>query len=340
MTGARAEQDRAIDAFWAFWATAGHEVARSFAARKPMSKELIAGFSEHVHAIDPSLDWEFGPGVISDHHFCISGKGDPVLRAICERWLAKAPERTTTWEFHAARQPHRGPGLKLSIDGHDVALDELAAGATVDESREVIDLELHHPVFADIEDEELRARIAFIGLDTLLGEDRVERWLGAIELARERPDDAVTLAELRGQVDALARRATGDRWSLLRGERDGLSLHAAVSTAIKRVDHLELDTHVELAIPIVEPHEETGLPDAEENSLLGDMELDLVERLGKRAVLIAHETWNGTRTIHLHMDPSREVIAAIDAWRADHPDRAIEVTRKHDPRWEILSRWR
>jgi len=167
----------AIAAFWKFWPTISRAVAESVTSGG-MNPQHIEAMADHVHAIDDGLDWELGPGHASKHHLCLSGKGDPVLRMISEQWLRHAPPPDETWEYHPSRQPHARDGLVLEIakvpavpeSGHKVALDEIVCAVTEDESREVLDLRVFHPLFATISEKNLKAQIMFIGLDTLLGE--------------------------------------------------------------------------------------------------------------------------------------------------------------------------
>lgn len=149
-------------------------------------------------------------------------------------WLHRAPEPDSNWEYYASRQPHRSPGLVLEIAGQKIALDDLVCAAAEDESRERIDIAIHHPVFPTIEDENLRAQILFIGLDTLLGEDDVERWLGAIEPANEPAEGAFPLTASRA-----TRGRPHDERGSGRSQRDGrravrIARHERVHTSVEK----------------------------------------------------------------------------------------------------------
>src|SRR5579862_8257280 len=80
----------AIDAFWTFWSGVSAAIAKSI-GDGGVKPDLVEAMGERVAAIDPSLDWELGPGRKSEHHLCLSGKGDPVLRVVAEQWRRRAP---------------------------------------------------------------------------------------------------------------------------------------------------------------------------------------------------------------------------------------------------------
>ena len=328
----------AIEAFWAWWPSVAASIAAGFASGV-LKDDLVREVGSRVHDIHPSLDWEFGPGRTSQHHLCVSAKGDPTLRIVAERWLHRAPPPTPIWEFHASRQPHPNGGLVLEIAGHKVALDELSVCVAEDATREKLDVKVHHPVFSALADRSLKVQIMFIGLDTLLGEDDVERWIGAIELAEAPPPEAIGFAALRERIRTFAAKATEDKWIILKGERDGAPLFVTLNAALKRVNHLLLDTHVAVTLTLASPTKD-GLTTKEEAEVLGVMDDALAAALGDGGVYIGRETGRGKRVLHYHVlegGPSASILAR---WRTQHPAYEIEVAVAADPLWEVLDRWR
>ncbi|MBX3188602.1 MAG: DUF695 domain-containing protein [Labilithrix sp.] len=337
--GTREDTAAAISEFWKFWTSAHVRIARAI-HQGGMHADDVEAMNARVGAIAPDLDWELGPGHRSQHHLAVTGRGDPVLRVMTARWLAAAPEPTEVWEYHASRQPARGSGLCLQIGGHSVALDELQAAVEVDASREMLELLVHHPVFAKIDDEGLHHRIAILGLENLIGEDALVRWVCAVDVAVDRPATAAPCSALRERIDALAASATGDRWVVLQGERDGKPIFVTCNRALKRIDHPTLDVHVEIALPIADGTD-AGLTTNAEAEILNTIEDDLLGELGPSAVLIGRETWNGLRIVHLHTDGSGDAGRKLDAWRARHSKSyEVRITQEHDPTWEVsAARW-
>lgn len=331
-------QREAIEEFWRWWSSAAGAFDAAFEQKQGVEPALITALTAHVAAIDDRLDWEFGPGEQSRHHLCLSSKGDPELRVIVERWLRAAPASDGVWEFYGARRANPHGGLQLEIAGHKIALDELRVAFAFDEARERFDLRVDHPVFAAIDDEDLRMRIAFIALDNTLGEDDVERWIGAIELGIPTASTSVPLQQLLPQLRVLMRGCSGERWSLLQGTIDGAPTVVLLNSAVKRIDHLSMDLHLSVAIALREPTD-AGLPTAAEAATLDAMEDALVDRLGPHAVHIARETSRGVRALHFHTMEAGPSAAIVAAWKEQHSEYAIDVEVQSDPRWDVLRRW-
>ena len=74
--------------------------------------------------------------------------------------------------------------------------------------------------------------------------------------------------------------------------------------------------------------------------MLNALEHELTDLLGHDAVYIGRETGRGNRTIHFHTAAARPAELRARTWAKGHPERAIEIAPRHDPRWEVLQRWR
>jgi hypothetical protein len=327
----------AIREFWSWWPSVATSIDEGIRAGG-IADEVIDALSQRVASIDPDLDWELGPGHKARHHLCLSAKGDPKLRVVAERWRFKAPETSEVWEFHSARQAHPSAALVLRIAEQDVDFDQFRYRFELDERREVLDLEVYHPVFAQIEDEDLRVRIAFICLDNSLGEDGVERWIGGVEVLTEVPEQAFSPAQFAARVEKLGRDASGEQWAVLRGEIDGAPVIVTANFAIKRVDHLLLALHVEIDILLNAPTDE-GLTTQAEADTLNEMEDRLFEALREHAVNIGRETHRGHRTLHLHVMDEGPAAGIIDTWKRNHPAHDIAIEVRPDPEWDVLQRW-
>lgn len=329
---ARGMSKAAIDAFWAWWPSVKAQLDRSISSREGFDSELVEQINEQVAAISPDLDWELGKGLESAHHFCLSAKGDPVGRMLAQRWLASAPERDETWEYHAARQAG-APGMRLEIAGHEVGLEDFVFTLEEDESREVLDIVAHHPSFLEIDDENLRDRITFIALDQALGEDGVERWIGAIDVSIETIDDGVSLQGLRDAVAELAENATHERWAVLRAGSDERPIYVSANLAAKRINNLERDVHLVVHFPLANPTEQ-GLTTDDEASTLNDLEDELSERLGEHALYLGRKTSDGRRELHFRVQEGGPAATLVESWIASHPSYPFEIDLKLDPRWE------
>jgi hypothetical protein len=300
----------AIVEFWRWWPSVRGRLEAAIEQRG-WTDALMDEISARVHALAPALAWSVGPGRTARHAFCISAAADPALRVLCERWRRAAPADAAdaTWEFHGARQPQ--PGIAVMLG--DLLLDPggVRVAFTIDPARERIDLSLHHPALAELEDE-MRHAAAMVTLESALGEDDVDRWIGWVEVAAAEPAGALGLPDLAQAVAALAHTATREQFALLEGEDEGgQKMFVAVNQAIKRADHLLCDHHVEV---------ELEADDAREDALIA--------ALGDAAVFVAHETCGPTRWLHFY--------APAEA-RAAFERAGVRATFASDPLWQTLS---
>ena len=334
------EQAVAIERFWAFWVENQEAIARSIPAG--LLREWVEPISARVRAISPELDWEFGKGHAAQHYFCVSAKGDMSLRLVAERWRAAGPPADEVFEYHAAR-PGGGYQESAALDfgeGLVFGVSDFRFGLQPDTTRLRVHVEVWHPSFVQAPaqvPEQLRLTATFIALDAVLGEDDVERWIGAVELREEAPAEGelVGFPGLLAAVDEL--RDAEDGYSLLQGVMDDAPILVTARLGVKRVDHVLMDVHLELAIAIAEPTAE-GFPTSDEADRLNAAEDDLVATLGPDAVVIGRETTRGVRRLHYHVALGGPALARVDAWMRQQPWE-IEVRSHLDPEWDVLSRW-
>ena len=322
-----------IAAFWARWP-----------ALRPQLDEAIGNgnfgslpdeISALVHAIDPHLEWELGPGQNGARHaLTLSAAGNGALRHVTERWLSAAPEPDATWEYHPARQPRRGLGLELG--GHRFDHEDVRVGFQVDESTERVHLAFHHPALPKL-DESARTTVAFLTLDGWFGEDGVERWLGHIEVALEPPEGATTLDALGAAVVALQERATGERWALLQGEIDGATRVATINRALKAIDHPLKTMRAEVMIRLKDVRPD-GYPTSDEADTLDALEDELHGALADRIALLGRITGAGERSIVFFAPESSGIPTEVETLTRQW-ERDVRIEWTADPRWEFARRF-
>ena len=322
-----------IHDFWAWWNKHSETYAHAFDSHQPLSDELIEVMSERVAAIHEDLAWEFGPGVKSRHHLCLSAAGDPVLRVVTERWLKKGPPASEVWEYYPARQSHGSVGISLRFDGHDIPLDKYQFAIAEDTSRELLDIQAFHPSFAAMKDEHARGQALYVSLDNLLGEDGVEQWLGTIDVVDSAPAAAASSADLRDRMNELASRAKGEGWCIMEGERDGRPFFVTANLAVKRTANLLLEMHLTVTLPVHKPNER-GLPTKEELVELDKLEDELFSTLDAHALYLGRMTGNGVRTLHFRVMEGGPAPALVERWAAKHEARHPVIAVHMDPRWE------
>jgi hypothetical protein len=327
-----------IAAFWSWWEGASPRIVAAI-ERGAFTPPLVQEIATHVTGVAPGLEWELGPGEKARHAFCLSPRGDTELRRVTELWRAAAPGGDGMWEFHPARRGRAAVTLRLDIGGKSLAFLDFVAGFTVDEARELVDVTCFHPEFEEM-DEGLRASATFLMLDAAFGEDGVERWLGGIDAADEEPDDARPIQELLAAVDSLAKAATGERFSVMRGQdAEGRPLFAMVNQALKRIDHLRCDVHASVDVAVLRPTAE-GLTTEEEAEALNELEDELEDALeGSGAAYFGRETGGGRRVLHWYAPSDSPAHQTLEAWAARHPERDARVDWRSDPRWEARDRF-
>ncbi|MFN8018034.1 MAG: hypothetical protein U0P45_07905, partial [Acidimicrobiales bacterium] len=286
-----------IEGFWAWWDEARHRVDAAIADHTlPAMAEEISGA---VHAIDPELEWELGPGTQARHVLTVTCAGKPAQRATAERWRLAGPPADATWEYASTRPRHVGPEAPvLRLGPHELPLDQVRFGADLDPDRRLIDVVVHHPAFADL-DEDACHTVSFLSLDWALGEDGVERWVGQILPSPDEPTSPVDVDGLRQAIDALAAEHREDTWSLLQGTTPGGDqILVRALRPLKPIDHPLLDALVRIDVPL--PDGLDGGGDLLDR--LHDLEEALVARFEGRALLVAVVTTQRSRTVHLYAD--------------------------------------
>lgn len=326
----------AIADFWAWWAGARDDVVAALDDGDPQG--VSGALTDAVGRIHPELDWALTPGLdVARYALVVSAGGRHDLRSVAYRWWLAAPPADTDVEYHPVRRrdPAAVEGV-LDVDDYELPLVEFVAGTRYDEQRGRFDLAVHHPLFPLL-DKESRTRAAFLALGAALGEDDVERWVGAVDVTADRPVDAVPLASLAPLVDGLRR--GDDAWVTFTGTtRRGRPVVGVVRRPFARVDRPLADTHVAVSLPY-EPGDQgmPTLPDfAKQVDAWERRALDALGGDGEHAVLVGHETGLGRCLVHLYVDGLEVDPAAVDPLL---PEWSMGPASRHtapDPAWREI----
>jgi hypothetical protein len=315
----------AIQAFWSWWSTARPRIEQ--AVTTGPDPELIDDISTHVNAIHGRLAWELGAGQRSRHYLCLTPEGNPELRPLTERWVRAAPPPDAVWEYHPARPASLGAlHATLELEGRRLDPGQARLHLAVDEDRQVIDVGVHHPAMRKLR-ERARGTLAFLLLDWLLGEDGVERWVGAIEVHVKEPKGTVAAEALPEIVQALAERHPEPTWALLQGVDDGgRPMLVVTRRPLKRIDWPSFDLHGRLTVA------RTGTDrDPDTRDLVEQLE----DLLGAQAVLAARETHHDHQSHHLYCDGDGPVPDLVESWRSAQR-LPMTVVWERDPAWTAV----
>ncbi|MDQ7904936.1 hypothetical protein RB614_10425 [Phytohabitans sp. ZYX-F-186] len=321
--------DAAIQAFWQWWPGARDRVQAAVASGE--WGELSGQVNSLVEAIHPDLHWEFSRGVRAAHAVVVSPAGAAPLRAVAARWLAAAVPADETWEYHCSRQPDpRAFEARLRIGGAELELEKLRYGFAVEAGRQLIDVTVYHPMFPGLP-EDVRGQVCFLSLDWLLGEEGVERWIGAVEFGEAPPDDAHPPAELLAAVERQAVEYKEPTWVMLSAQDEkGWPIIATAQQPLLPVRFPRFDTHVAVTLPFREANE-GGLPLDGSLTALREFEDELTAALAGDGDLLAHETTRSSRVLHFYVDGSTGAAALVQERLAGWREGRAEAKSSYDP---------
>jgi hypothetical protein len=333
-----ARQAHAVNRFWSWWEAKGaRETAVAIAAGEP--ERMFAPMARHLTGIHPDLVWEFGIGVDGENILVVTSEGDPALRAITSRWLQAAPLPDAIWDYSCARLPAADPAASvLTLGGAQIDIDSV--GVAADVSRSHVDVTMYHPGFADLPSDQHMVT-AFMLLDTVLGEAAVDCWVGTVTAGVEPPPDPpelVPLTELPTVIhnlEAVLTDAEGARpWLVTRGTADnGAPLLVSAQVPLRAASAPHLDTYVDLSVGFSEWTSD-GLPAPASLKRLREFQDQVSQRLGAGGRVVAHETREGIRTLHLYVDSTTSALKQLRGAVADWLDGSVSITEKPDPAWE------
>jgi hypothetical protein len=334
-------QRAAIDGFWAWW-RAGGAASTAAAVDAGEAATIADEISRRVGAMAPGLGWELGPGRTARHVLMVTPEGDANLRALARRWRRAAPAPDDVWEYaDARRQASDLAQVSLGLAGVTIAAGEVQVSARVDGAE--VDVGVYHPAFAHLSDTE-RTRAAFLLLDQALGEADVETWVGAVSALTLPPIDPFPLTSLPAVVRQVEADWTdedgGPAWILGEATADtGLPILVTTQVPLKPATAPHLDTYVAVAVPYRE-RTGAGLPESASLIELRRLEEHLVSRLGGSGRVVAHQSCDGVRVLHVYVDgttpAAEQVRTAVGGWG----EGTVRLEVRSDPGWDAVAHLR
>jgi hypothetical protein len=144
--------------------------------------DLPAWMERHLQAIHPHLMWEYGQALTGKgHRLVITPEQARHLRPMTDTILARAP-KLKGWQFLGYRPPENLENAQLTVEARTGGdLSDVAFQARQGECN-LIDLTFFFPHLEDDADEQA-GHSAFVAAETLLGEERLDQWIGLIDVA-------------------------------------------------------------------------------------------------------------------------------------------------------------
>lgn len=194
--------------FWRRWDELLPETAAALGDGELHRVENL--LADAVAELHPELTFTVERGETAVYALVVTGQADPDLRVWTDAWKAVAPPADSLWEYHDAVPPVPDPNeVTVNLRGEKYPLSQIRVAAQVDEAEGLVDVAVHHPGYADL-DENARRALTFLPLDAALGERLAADRLGRVETAVREPQGAIDLLQLRDLVRELAGAADGD----------------------------------------------------------------------------------------------------------------------------------
>ncbi|HEY6740606.1 MAG TPA: DUF695 domain-containing protein [Actinopolymorphaceae bacterium] len=321
-----------IDDFWSWWQ--GYADTAAALLRSQDIDTFARELSPRIDQIHPDLGWETAPPENAEFCLVVSAGGVAENRSIAERWLRSAPAADDRWEFRSARPANpRMLGVPLRLDDHEFDLSHVEFAVRFSARRARFDLSAYHPDFAFV-DETLARQAAFLTLDFALGEDDVARWIGAVQIATEKPTDSFPATGLRPVVTDIAGNYAEPAWLTLGGRTaDGQDLQVVTRFPMRRVDFPLFDEHIAVGLPYVHKTAD-GFPTGESAAALDRLTAALTELAGTDAAVVARQSAGGVHVVHLYADTEQDVASRLKPVIEEWSEGEAGMQAVHDPGWK------
>jgi hypothetical protein len=187
--------------FWARWTEQLPLISAALGDREPGRVEN--DLCDLVAELHPDLHFALDRGQRAVYALVISGQEDPNLRPYTDAWKAAAPHDDLIWEYHDSVPPVPDPReVTVNLAGHAIRLADILVVAQVDDAEHVVDVAVYHPELAEL-DQPSQQALTFLPLDATLGERVAGQRLRRVETALDKPENAISLIDLRDLVDRL-----------------------------------------------------------------------------------------------------------------------------------------
>lgn len=219
-----------ISRWWVAFQSQAPHLAAHFCGEEEC--DIPSWMDDYLGAIHPDLMWEFGRAIDGPgHRLVITPECERQLRPLVQEILRRAPP-IDRWEFYGYRLAEDLEHAALSVEARTGGNLE---GVRVRAQRGNFNrIDLAYQFAGEHFDQNEALNIAFVATESLLGEEVLNRWIGAIEVEQsDGQAEAAELDSLQATVAALidgVRRDLPDRpwhqadletdWTLLECDRE------------------------------------------------------------------------------------------------------------------------
>lgn len=287
------DEEERINSFWAWWERT--EAGLSSLLDNSMVAAAKRGFGpileRHISGIDHRLRYRITDSSSRGQRtLVITAQGDGLALAVARRVRDAAPAPNERWSYtNLLPRLTDLEGEALEANGLTVRLADMRLG--VHDMARKVDVVMWHPLWPHFSEHD-RLSVGATMVAATLGEEIIECWVGDMQTADERPEESVTLTELRDIVDDVRSRFVplpGESpWTVVEGTRyDGAQVHARVRVPVCPAREPLLEKVVTIRLHLEDP---AGSPHAD------SLEERIVEAIAFDGELVAVETVGTMRT--------------------------------------------
>ena len=193
-----------IDTWWTAFEAKSDDIDALFSRRTSAEWDLAEWMQENLQQVHPQLMWEFGRAIhTKGHRLVITPESRRDLRPLVDSILKHAPN-LDRWEFYGYRLAEdydMAAQMVKSRSGGDISNTSFRA---VIGAYNRIDLVFLAEGYSENEQQALND--VFVAAETLLGEEVLDKWIGAIKVGAwptKRSSDISHIEDLKTGVEAL-----------------------------------------------------------------------------------------------------------------------------------------
>jgi len=195
-----------IDAWWQNFQSKTADISALF--KRKQSWDLADWMHQHLGAIDPRIMWEYGPGITSGgHRLVITPESTRELRPLVEVILGKAPD-ISGWEFYPYRPPETLEWAARTVAGRTKGDISRTSFKAEQGGHNRVDLTFFAPGYTG-EDDRQAFNDCFVAIESLLGEEILDKWIGCIDIGQGSGNDTLPIDQLFANVRALIHKISG-----------------------------------------------------------------------------------------------------------------------------------
>ncbi len=181
-----AQVDQLIDNWWQEFFRNQQKIDEAFT--KGSTFDIVKFMNTNLNCIHENISWEFGSAIHGNgHRLILTSESNKPLRPLVNEILKRAP-RLKGWEFYGYR-------LAESYNDAIATVKSRTGGQIVDfkvqlEINELnqINIYLTHETCKTKQDYNQAFNDAFVAIETILGEENLDKWVGAIEVDQKVKD--------------------------------------------------------------------------------------------------------------------------------------------------------